>query len=91
MELKSIMTDDFEHCFLCGKQAQQIHHVFNKYDKKRSEKYGLLVPLCAICHSNIHDRDEKQNKELKKLAQTLFEQEWGHDKWFDEFGRNYRD
>ena len=67
------MTKDFEHCFLCGKQAEQWHHVMNKSYKKKSEKYGLLVPLCAKCHAKVHDSDESLNKELKKaLENALF-------------------
>ena len=60
------MTKDFEHCFVCGKQAQQWHHVMNKSDRKKSEKYGLLIPVCSICHSKIHDTDESLNKEIKQ-------------------------
>lgn len=83
------MTDDWETCFLCGKQAQQIHHIFNKFDKKRSEKYGLLIPLCAKCHSDIHDRNPKTNKELKRLAQTKFIIQFGEELWWKEFGKSY--
>lgn len=89
MELKSIIAKDFETCFLCGKQSQQIHHIFNKYDKKRSEKYGLLLPLCANCHHEIHSNNILNN-DIKKLAQTEFEKWYGHDKWFEEFGKNYK-
>ena len=83
------MTDDFEHCYLCGKQSQQWHHIFNKYDKKRSEKFGLLVPLCAECHMRIHDRDEATNKVLKRTAQIKFEMIYSKELWFSEFKRNY--
>ena len=90
MEIKSILTDDFEHCYLCGRQAEQWHHIFNKYDKKRSERYGLLVPLCAGCHRNIHDRDEATNKVLKRTAQIKFEMIYSKELWFSEFKRNYK-
>lgn len=89
MEIKSIMTKDFEHCFLCGKTAQQWHHVMNKSDKKKSEKYGLLVPLCAKCHAKVHDSDEGLNKELKKIAQADFMMEYNYALWIKEFGKNY--
>lgn len=89
MELKSIMTEDWEHCFLCGKQAQQIHHVMNKSYKKKSEKYGLLVPLCAKCHSKVHDSDESLNKELKKIAQADFVLKYSGNLWIREFDKNF--
>ena len=89
MELKSIMTKDFEHCFLCGKQAEQWHHVMNKSYKKKSEKYGLLVPLCAKCHAKVHDSDESLNKELKRIAQADFLMEHSYELWIKEFDKNY--
>lgn len=89
MELKSIITNDWEHCFVCGRQAEQIHHIFNKTDKKRSEKYGLLIPVCHRCHSDIHDRNESLNKQIKKLAQTKFESQYGKELWRTEFKKSY--
>lgn len=89
MELKSILTDDFEHCYICGSQAQQWHHIFNKYDKKRSEKFGLLIPLCARCHMKIHDSDEATNKIIKRTAQMKFELIHSKEEWMKEFGKNY--
>ena len=89
MEIKSIMTEDFENCFVCGKPAQQWHHVMNKADKKKSEKYGLLIPVCAKCHSRIHDTDEELNKQIKKIAQADFMMEHSFGLWMKEFGKNY--
>ena len=89
MELKSIITGDWEHCFVCGKEAHPIHHIFNKTDKKRSEKYGLLIPVCYKCHSDIHDRNESLNKRIKKLAQTKFESKYGKELWMAEFKKSY--
>lgn len=89
MELKSIMTKDYEHCFVCGKTAQQWHHVMNKSDKKKAEKYGLLIPVCAKCHSEIHDKNNELNYELKKIAQADFLMEHSGSLWLKEFGKNY--
>lgn len=89
MEIKSIMTDDYEHCFVCGKEAQQWHHVMNKADKKKSEKYGLLIPVCAKCHSRIHDTDEELNKQIKKIAQADFMKEYTFADWLRIFGKSY--
>ena len=83
------MTDDWETCFVCGRQAQQIHHVMNKADRKKSEKYGLLVPICAECHRKVHDTDEALNKELKKNAQADFMLKYSFALWMKEFGKNY--
>ena len=50
----SIMTDDMDACYVCGKRADEIHHVMHGPDKKLSEKYGLMVPLCRGCHNKVH-------------------------------------
>lgn len=90
MKLKSIMTDDFKTCFLCGKPAQQIHHCIGGSYRKKSEKFGLLVPLCMECHMKVHDEPSQEtNRELKQLGQTYFEREYGEQYWWDEFGRSY--
>ena len=89
MEIKSIMTTDFEHCFVCGKQAQQWHHVMNKSDKKKSEKYGLLIPVCSVCHAKIHDTDEELNKRIKKIAQADFMKDHTFADWLRIFGKSY--
>lgn len=83
------MTSDWEHCFICGREQQQVHHIFNKYDKKRSEKYGLLIPICCKCHSDIHDRNESLNKKIKQLAQEKFELMYSRELWIQEFKKSY--
>lgn len=101
MELKSIMIkdNDWEHCFWCGKPMHQIHHVMHgtKSNKKKSEKYGLLVPLCYICHSQVHDNskefktlyDENLDRKLKEIAQADFMLHHSYALWMKEFGKNY--
>lgn len=55
--MKSIIQDDTESCFLCGRNGHgdplEKHHVFGAYNRKWSEKYGLTVHLCGErCHRN---------------------------------------
>lgn len=47
----SILTDDLEHCYISGGMPVALHHIFNKSDKKFSEKYGFLVPLRPDFHT----------------------------------------
>ena len=91
MELKSIMTKDWKHCFLCGKPKHQIHHVMggSRPIKKKSEKYGLLVPLCYSCHGKVHDTASDFYYLLKSLAQEAFEKIYSRALWMKEFGKNY--
>ena len=89
MKLYSIMTDNWDLCFICGKPAEQIHHVMNKADRKKSEKYGLLIPVCSKCHARIHDTDETLNKEIKKIAQADFMMSHTLGDWLRIFGKSF--
>lgn len=38
-------------CFLCKRwRPLERHHIFGASNRKKSEKYGLTVDLCAECH-----------------------------------------
>lgn len=90
MELKSIMTNDWEHCFVCGRQRQQVHHVIGGAYRKKSEKYGLIIPICNECHREVHDApDQELNKKLKANAQADFMMDHTYAEWMKQFDRNY--
>ena len=36
----------------------------------------------------LHDRGD-HDKDLQRMAQEEFEKEYGHEKWLQEFGRNF--
>ena len=69
----------------------QIHHVMggSKPMKKKSEKYGLFVPLCYSCHGRVHDTASPDYYTLKKIAQADFMMHYSYGRWMDEFGKNY--
>ena len=91
MELKSILTDDFEHCYVSGRTPVAIHHIFNKYNKKRSEEYGFLVPLHPDYHTGkygVHTGNIKLDKELKCACQEWWlEHGRTQEEWIAEFGK----
>lgn len=92
MEIKSILTDNLDICFFCGKPRQQIHHVMNAANKKKSEKYGLLLPVCALCHYLIHNNSSDKELNMlavRRLGQRRFEELYSRDLWIKEFGKNY--
>ena len=72
MAYTSIMTDDFHSCYVCGLQATDIHHVMHGADKKLSETYGLMVPLCRRCHYKVHHTGCDLDRDLKEDAQRAF-------------------
>ena len=77
MEIKSILTDNLSVCFFCGGPRQHIHHIMNAANKKKAEKYGLLLPVCFCCHMKIHDNsiDKELNMlAVRRLGQRRFEE-----------------
>lgn len=92
MEIKSIIADNFDVCYFCHKPRQHIHHVMNAANKKKSEKYGLMIPVCMLCHGMIHcgtSNDELNMRRVKQLAQRKFEELYSRELWMQEFGKNY--
>lgn len=92
MEIKSIIATDFKVCYFCRRPKQHIHHVMNGANKKKSEKYGLMIPVCAICHNRIHcgtSADELNMLKVKQLGQRKFEELYPRELWMQEFGKNY--
>lgn len=72
MGYTSIMTDNMEACYICGRRADEIHHVMHGPDKKLSEKLGLMVPLCRECHNKVHHVGGEYDRILKVDAQRAY-------------------
>lgn len=68
----SIITDNLDICYLCGKTKNHLHEVFygNKH-RLLSMKYGCIVPLCSFCHSKVH-QDIELDLLLKKTLEKAF-------------------
>ena len=52
-------------CFLCGRNDTgdplERHHIFGGANRKKSEKYGLVVYLCGNrCHRNGRGTQERR-------------------------------
>lgn len=92
-KLKSIMYDDLEHCCICGRPYPQIHHCyFGTANRKISDKYGFIIPLCQEHHTG--DSGVHQYRELdltfKRMGQEIFEDEIGsRDEFRRLFGKSY--
>ena len=63
----------------------------NKADKKKSEKYGLILPLCANHHTGAEGVHKKPERMLacRQMAQRKFEEEHTREEWISEFGKSY--
>lgn len=92
---KSIITNK-KTCFMCGSHRDiEIHHIFGGYaNRKLSDRYGLVVPLCHYCHNEppngVHHNIENDLK-LKQLGQVAFNCEYPELNFVEIFGRNYLD
>ena len=95
----SILQWDERVCFKCGRNgitdALDKHHVFGKYNRDKSEKYGLFVHLCHDkCH--IFGIDSVHNNaafdfELKRYAQkkAMEHYQWNEADFINRFGKSY--
>lgn len=89
----SIMTNDMHTCFLCGSQCRiEIHHIFSGPFRKKSTKYGLVVPLCYDCHqgtNGVHFNRQRMD-DLRRRGQIRFEEVYPQLDFLSLFGRNYK-
>ena len=88
--MKSIVErDPAERCFLCGTWGQlEKHHIFGGPNRKWSEKYGMTVHLCPVCHRDnrrgVHGDAEKMLA-VHQIGQRAFEQKYSHKKFMQVF------
>lgn len=90
--MKSIIQEDTDYCFVCGRYGTEIHHIlFGTANRKLSDKYGLVIGLCYEHHrgrTGVH-----QNRELdltmKRVAQREFIKTYQNEDFLAIFGRNY--
>lgn len=71
-QYSSIMTDNYEECYVCGQMAVEMHHIFHGADKKLSEELNCMVPLCRKCHDRVHHVGGDLDRLLKQDAQRRF-------------------
>ena len=95
-KLKSVLTDDLEHCYITGSSIVAIHHVFpGKGRRKLCGDYGFIVPLEPGLHNmsgaSVHSNPNTGlDLQLKQDCQKYFEEHCGSRKKFIEvFGQSY--
>ena len=89
-KLWSVFTDNMDKCIFTGSWVVERHHIFGGSNRKKSEKYGLLIPICNECHREVHDApDQELNKKLKANAQADFMMDHTYAEWMKQFDRNY--
>ena len=93
---ESIITNDMEHCFLCGgcydyekAPADDIHEIYQGRNRLNSIKYKLILPLCRYHHQELHNNQKKQNA-LKWYGQMMFEKNYPDLDFLSIFHKNYK-
>lgn len=86
-------------CWLCGATGNSDpldrHHIFGASNRKKSEKYGLVVFLCHNkCHIFGKEAVHNNAKNMQLLHEygqrkAMREQGWTIDDFRREFGKNY--
>ena len=93
MAKQSILVPDMETCMVCGRPNAEVHHVlYGVSNRKWSEKYKLVVPLCGEHHrgSDISPHFNREfDLRLKKYAQERFQEEYPDLNFREIFGKNY--
>lgn len=102
--MKSIVTDDMDYCFFCGRPAECNHHlIFGSSNRQKADEDGLIVPACNRCHNmglttmRIHDNvmAEKMSKILGQMAwekQRISEgntPQEAHTMFYRRYGKHY--
>lgn len=84
----SILTDDLEHCFICGRPKEDLHEIFGGRNRLNSIKFGLVLPLCREHHILMHN-DLNTRLIYFKLGQKKFNEIYPDLDFVEIFGRNY--
>ena len=80
----SIITNNLEKCYFCSKKKMELHEVFRGRNRQKSMKWGLIVPICKECHTEI-TKDKEFSKVLENKAKKIFIKKYGKEKFIEEF------
>lgn len=91
-KLRSVFTDDMDHCYYTGYAPVERHHIFGGSCREKSEIRGFIVPLRPDLHPNgasVGKDAEKIDTVLKRMAQEYYEEHYGsRDDFIKEFGKS---
>lgn len=90
MAVRSIITDDLENCYICGRPADHIHHViYGTGNRSVSDREGLIVGLCWECHTRVHAKPNKgMDLLLKTDAEKAYRKDHSFEEWVRKFGKS---
>lgn len=92
---KNIITNDMEHCFICGVNNVEIHHTMFGKNRKKATEDGLVVPLCVEHHKGTYGVHGIKGHELDIKIKKISEIKWCEyydktiEEWVERYGKNY--
>ena len=82
-------------CYICGRTDWiERHHIFGAANRKKSEEHGFVVDLCHWCHNEPPDgahHNRERSNQLKRMAQSKYEETHTRAEFMELIGRNYLD
>lgn len=93
MAKQSILIGCMDFCMVCGRPYPEVHHVlYGTANRKWSDKYGLVVPLCHEHHRGSYlspHFNREFDLKLKQYAQERFQEEYPELNFREIFGKNF--
>lgn len=92
----SILTDDLHTCMMKNSKCMgriERHHCMNGADRDKSDKYGLIAPLCTGHHTLLPDAVHKSRASMdhfRAKSHIAFDKHYPELDWLRVFGRNYK-
>lgn len=80
----SIITNNLDKCYFCSREKYDLHEAFRGRNRQKSMKWGLVVPVCRICHAEA-SINKDFNKSLENIAKEIFIKKYGKEKFIEEF------
>jgi hypothetical protein len=82
--VNSRVTDEHEICLICGwRFADHTHHLICGISNRDfADKYGLTIPVCAICHNELHESGVAVMLS-KMLGQAIWEKNYYKDLYYN--------
>lgn len=93
--MRSIVQDDCNVCYLCGKNRNaglEKHHIFGGPNRKLSDRDGLWVMLCSDCHRNGKNAAHQSKATADYLhyqGRQAYLEEHTEEEFLERYGRNY--
>ena len=85
----SILTEDLDHCIICGRKKDNLHEVFFGKNRVNSMLYGCVIPLCYEHHLEIH-KNSVLDDIYKDKMQRQFEKTYPDKNFLKIFYKNYK-